>query len=31
VTATVREAHQVALHFICLSFDAAVSRERFSG
>jgi D-sedoheptulose 7-phosphate isomerase len=31
LSATVQEAHQVALHLICLSFDAAVSRERFSG
>jgi phosphoheptose isomerase len=26
LTATVQEAHQVALHLICLSFDAAVAR-----
>ena len=25
LTATVQEAHQVALHLICLSFDAAVA------
>jgi D-sedoheptulose 7-phosphate isomerase len=32
LTATVQEAHQVALHLVCLSFDATVSRaERSSG
>jgi D-sedoheptulose 7-phosphate isomerase len=31
LSATVREAHQVALHLICLSFDAAVITTRETG